>query len=234
MQQEETHELKQLVVVEEAHTTFSRTREENGIAASNNVILQRLLAEVRAMGVSLIISDQMPSALAEGIPALTRVKLVHALDGAQDRSLMADAMNMTEQQHREILTLQEGEALLAIRGERGLVHLQVDRPAESNEFNAACLLCGCGSRCRKKLVEPLLGRVPIAELYEISACMAADPLDGAWITRAVNRLLDKCGVKASASVRLCLLGLLLNRTGIPEQQARVIVRTYQKEWSDNE
>ena len=84
MQQEETHELKQLVVVEEAHTTFSRTREENGIAASNNVILQRLLAEVRAMGVSLIISDQMPSALAEGIPALTRVKLVHALDGAQD------------------------------------------------------------------------------------------------------------------------------------------------------
>ena len=235
MQQEETHELKQLVVVEEAHTTFSRTREENGIAASNNVILQRLLAEVRAMGVSLIISDQMPSALAEGIPALTRVKLVHALDGAQDRSLMADAMNMTEQQHREILTLQEGEALLAIRGERGLIHLQVDRPAESNEFNAACLLCGCGSRCRKNLVEPLLGRVPIAELYEISACMAADPLDGAWITRAVNRLLDKCGVKASASVRLCLLGLLLNRTGIPEQQARVIVRTYQKEWyRDNE
>lgn len=234
MQQEETHELKQLVVVEEAHTTFSRTREENGIAASNNVILQRLLAEVRAMGVSLIISDQMPSALAEGIPALTRVKLVHALDGAQDRSLMADAMNMTERQRREIQTLQEGEALLAIRGERGLVHLQVDRPAESNEFNAACLLCGCGSRCRKNLVKPLLGRVPIAELYEISACMAADPLDGAWITRAVNRLLDKCGVKASASVRLCLLGLLLNRTGIPEQQARVIVRTYQKEWSNNE
>lgn len=234
MQQEETNELKQILVVEEAHATFSGTSDESGIAASNNRLLEKILAEVRAFGVSILISDQRPSALAAGIPALTRIKLVHALDGAQDRSLMADAMNMTEQQHREILTLQEGEALLAIRGERGLVHLQVDRPAESNEFNAACLLCGCGSRCRKNLVEPLLGRVPIAELYEISACMAADPLDGAWITRAVNRLLDKCGVKASASVRLCLLGLLLNRTGIPEQQARVIVRTYQKEWSDNE
>lgn len=234
MQQEETNELKQILVVEEAHATFSGTSDESGIAASNNRLLEKILAEIRAFGVSILISDQRPSALAAGIPALTRIKLVHALDGAQDRSLMADAMNMTEQQHREILTLQEGEALLAIRGERGLVHLQVDRPAESNEFNAACLLCGCGSRCRKNLVEPLLGRVPIAELYEISACMAADPLDGAWITRAVNRLLDKCGVKASTSVRLCLLGLLLNRTGIPEQQARVIVRTYQKEWSDNE
>ena len=229
MQQEETHELKQIVVVEEAHTMFSRTSDENGMAASNNRLLEKLLAELRAFGVSLIIADQRPSALAEGIPALTRVKLVHALDGAQDRSLMADAMNMTERQRREILTLQEGEALLAIRGERGLVHLQVDRPAESNAFSAACLLCGCGSRCRKSLVEPLLDRVPTAELYEISACIAADPLDGTWIARAMNRLLDKCGVKASTAVRLCLLGLLLNRTGVPEQQARVIVRTYQKE-----
>lgn len=229
MQQEETHELKQIVVVEEAHTTFSGTSDESGIAASNNRLLEKLLAEVRAYGVSLLISDQRPSALAEGIPALTRIKLVHALDGAQDRSLMADAMNMTERQRREIQTLQEGEALLAIRGERGLIHLQVDRPAESRSFSAACLLCGCGSRCRRSLVEPLLDRVPVAKLYEISACMAADSLDGVWIAHALNRLLDKCGVKASASVRLCLLGLLLERTGVPEQQARVIVKTYQKE-----
>ena len=229
MQQEETNELKQIVVVEEAHTTFSRTREESGIAASNNVILQRLLAEVRAMGVSLIISDQMPSALAEGVPALTRIKLVHALDGAQDRSLMADAMNMTERQRREIQTLQEGEALLAIRGERGLVHLQVSQPARSHNVNPSCLLCGCGARCRKGLVEPLLDRVSVAELYELSACMTADPLDGVWIARAMNRLLSKCGVKASFSVRFCLLGLLLTRTGVPEKQARIIVKTYQKE-----
>lgn len=229
MQQEETSELKQILVVEETHATFSRTADESGIAASNNRLLEKLLAEVRAFGVSLLISDQRPSALAEGIPALTRVKLVHALDGAQDRSLMADAMNMTERQRREIQTLREGEALLAIRGERGLIHLQVAPPAESHSFSAACLLCGCGSRCRKDLVEPLLDRVSVAELYELSACMAADSLDGVWIAHALNRLLDKCGVKASASVRLCLLGLLLERTGVPEQQARVIVKTYQKE-----
>ena len=231
MQQNETHELQQIVVVEEAHATFSRTSDESGIAASNNRLLEKLLAEVRSFGVSILIGDQRPNALAEGVPALTRIKLVHALDGAQDRSLMADTMNMTERQRREIQTLQEGEALLAIRGERGLIHLQVDRPAESYSFSASCLLCGCESRCRRSLVEPLLDRVPTAELYEISACIAADPLDGTWIARAVNRLLDKCGVKASASVGLCLLRLLLNRTGIPEQQARVIVRTYQKEGS---
>lgn len=235
MQQNETPELKQIVVVEEAHATFSRTSDESGIAASNNRLLEKILAEVRAFGISILISDQRPSALAEGIPALTRIKLVHALDGAQDRSLMADAMNMTERQRREIQTLQEGEALLAIRGERGLVHLQVSQPARSHNVNPSCLLCGCGARCRKGLVEPLLDRVSVAELYELSACMTADPLDGTWIARAMNRLLDKCGVKASASVRLCLLGLLLNRTGIPEQQARVIVRTYQKGWyRDNE
>lgn len=229
MQQEETHELKQIVVVEEAHTMFSRTSDENGMAASNNRLLEKLLAELRAFGVSLIIADQRPSALAEGIPALTRVKLVHALDGAQDRSLMADAMNMTERQRREIQTLQEGEALLAIRGERGLVHLQVSQPARSHNVNPSCLLCGCGARCRKSLVEPLLDRVSVAELYDLSACMTADPLDGVWIARAMNRLLSKCGVKASFSVRFCLLGLLLTRTGVPEKQARIIVKTYQKE-----
>jgi hypothetical protein len=229
MQQNETPELKQIVVVEEAHATFSRTSDESGIAASNNRLLEKILAEVRAFGVSILISDQRPSALAEGIPALTRIKLVHALDGAQDRSLMADAMNMTERQRREIQTLQEGEALLAIRGERGLVHLQVSQPARSHNVNPSCLLCGCGARCRKGLVEPLLDRVSVAELYELSACMTADPLDGVWIARAMNRLLSKCGVKASFSVRFCLLGLLLTRTGVPEKQARIIVKTYQKE-----
>lgn len=229
MQQEETHELKQIVVVEEAHTMFSRTSDENGMAASNNRLLEKLLAELRAFGVSLIIADQRPSALAEGVPALTRIKLVHALDGAQDRSLMADTMNMTERQRREIQTLQEGEALLAIRGERGLVHLQVSQPARSHNVNPSCLLCGCGARCRKGLVEPLLDRVSVAELYDLSACITADPLDGVWIARAMNRLLRKCGVKASFSVRFCLLGLLLTRTGVPEKQARIIVKTYQKE-----
>jgi hypothetical protein len=74
---------------------------------------------------------------------------------------------------------------------------------------------------------PLLDRVSIAELYELSACIAASSLDGACIASAMDRLLDKCGVKASVSVRLCLLGLLLRRTDVPEQQSRVITRTYQ-------
>jgi hypothetical protein len=227
MQQKETHELKQIVVVEEAHTTFSKTSDETGLSASNNRLLEKLLAEVRAFGVSILISDQRPSALAEGIPALTRIKLVHALDGAQDRSLMADSMNMSERQRREILNLQEGESMLAVRGERGLIHLKIDPPVTNYDFSAACLLCSSGTRCRKNIVEPLLDRVSIAELYELSACIAASSLDGACIASAMDRLLDKCGVKASVSVRLCLLGLLLRRTDVPEQQSRVITRTYQ-------
>lgn len=227
MQQEETHELKQIVVVEEAHTTFSKTSDETGISASNNRLLEKLLAEVRAFGVSILISDQRPSALAERIPALTRVKLVHALDGAQDRSLMADSMNMNERQRREILNLQEGESMLAVRGERGLIHLKIDPPVTNHDFSAACLLCSSGTRCRRNIVDPLLDRVSIAELYELSACIAASSLDGACIASAMDRLLDKCGVKASVSVRLCLLGLLLRRTDVPEQQSRVITRTYQ-------
>lgn len=214
MQQEETHELKQIVVVEEAHTTFSKTSDETGISASNNRLLEKLLAEVRAFGVSILISDQRPSALAEGIPALTRVKLVHALDGAQDRSLMADSMNMNERQRREILNLQEGESMLAVRGERGLIHLKIDPPVTNHDFSAACLLCSSGTRCRRNIVDPLLDRVSIAELYELSACIAASSLDGACIASAMDRLLDKCGVKASVSVRLCLLGLPYNNDGV--------------------
>ncbi len=227
MQQEQTHALKQIVVVEEAHCTFSKTSDETGISASNNRLFENILAEVRAFGVSFLISDQRPGALAEGIPALTRIKLVHALDGAQDRSLMADSMNMSERQRREILNLQEGESMLAVRGERGLIHLKIDPPVTNHDFSAACLLCSSGTRCRRNIVDPLLDRVSIAELYELSACIAASSLDGACIASAMDRLLDKCGVKASVSVRLCLLGLLLRRTDVPEQQSRVITRTYQ-------
>ena len=75
----------------------------------------------------------------------------------------------------------------------------------------------------------LLAQFPPLELQRTAVAMQDHPYEGRAIARSMEDLLRRAGVNASPAVKLCLLGLLLQKTHTPDQRARLIVTTYRKE-----
>jgi hypothetical protein len=106
--------LKHLLVIEEAHrllTNVGERREDEGNARGKAVeSFANLLAEIRAYGQGVLISDQVPEKLAPDVIKNTNLKITHRTVAADDRSILAGAMAMNEQQARALAILERGQA----------------------------------------------------------------------------------------------------------------------------
>lgn len=230
--QEETHALRHMIVIEEAHNAFRKSQDACGLSEQNNLALAKILAEVRAYGASLFVVDQCANLMPDAVLSNSCVKIALSQDSALDRSVMAAAMDLYDRQRRELRALQPGEAVLSVRGRRDVLHFTVSAPTAGFSApapSAACLHCGCALNCRRELVAQLLAQFSPAELQRTTADLQAHPYEGRAIARSMEDLLRKAGVNASPAVKLCLLGLLLQQTRTPDQRARLIVTTYRKE-----
>lgn len=230
--QEETHDLRHMIVVEEAHNAFRKSQDSYGLAEQNNLALAKMLAEVRAYGAAVVVADQCANLMPDAVLSNSCVKIALSQDSALDRDVMASAMDLYDRQRRELRALQPGEAVLSVRGRRDVVHFTVSAPAAGFSApapSAACLHCGCAQNCRRDLVAQLLAQFRPEERQRTAAALEAAPYEGRAIARAMEDLLRKAGVNASPAVKLCLLGLLLQQAHTPDQCARLIVTTYRKE-----
>lgn len=230
--QEETHDLRHMIVVEEAHNAFRKSQDSYGLAEQNNLALAKMLAEVRAYGAAVVVADQCANLMPDAVLSNSCVKIALSQDSALDRDVMASAMDLYDRQRRELRALQPGEAVLSVRGRRDVVHFTVSAPAAGFSApapSAACLHCDCAQNCRRDLVAQLLAQFRPEERQRTAAALEAAPYEGRAIARAMADLLRKAGVNASPAVKLCLLGLLLQQAHTPDQCARLIVTTYRKE-----
>src|SRR5690606_5962781 len=71
-----------------------------------------MLAEMRAYGEGFIIADQIPSDLAPQIIKNTDVKIVHRLTAPDDRKVVAQSIDLNEEQTRHLTTLEPGVAVV--------------------------------------------------------------------------------------------------------------------------
>jgi hypothetical protein len=109
--------LRHLTVVEEAHRLLRQPPPgSSGPAAHAVEMFADLLAEIRAYGEGLIISEQIPSKLIVDVVKNTAVKVAHRLPAADDRSVVGATMNLTEAQSRYLVTLPPGEAAVHADG----------------------------------------------------------------------------------------------------------------------
>jgi len=111
-----------LVVIEEAHRLLTnvegRGREEEANPRGKAVeAFANLLSEIRAYGQGVIVADQVPVKLAPDVVKNTNLKIVHRTVAADDRTVLAGAMLMTEQQSRSVATLNPGYAVVFAEGE---------------------------------------------------------------------------------------------------------------------
>ncbi|MEV0581410.1 ATP-binding protein [Nonomuraea sp. NPDC050310] len=220
-----TTELRHVIVIEEAHRLL-RDR-GHGRAATHAVeLFAGMLAEIRAYGEGLVVAEQIPTKLIPDVVKNTALKIVHRLPAADDRELVGAAMNLGEEQSRQVVSFPPGIAAVFADGmDRPLrvrVPLGEDRervlpsppPPVRGRRSAAC-----GSDCRSGQACTLV------ELRE--ADVLADAPESAWLRvwietvvlayvanrplPGVPRSLATTWAELPARRRDCLLATLVDR-----------------------
>jgi hypothetical protein len=123
--------LQHLTVIEEAHNVMENVASVGAseIAADTRAkaveAFAAMLAEVRAYGEGVIISDQSPEKLAPDAVRNTNLQIAHQLRHRADRHAIAAAMIMDEAQQEYLGKLRVGEAAVFLTGYDRATFMQV-------------------------------------------------------------------------------------------------------------
>lgn len=112
--------LDHILMIDEAHVLLSSRQDahadQNKAQGATVKSLQNMIAEIRSFGTGIIIADQAPSKVTSDIVANTDIKLSFRLVEQNERAIMANSTNMTEQQSQYLARLKKGEAFLYYSG----------------------------------------------------------------------------------------------------------------------
>lgn len=108
--------LRNVILLEEAHVLLDTgsnplpgEADPSGIAQR---LIKRMLAEIRAYGVGIIIADQSPRKVTADVVAMTDIKLAFRLVESADKQMISDSANMSTAQVERLSRLKPGEAFL--------------------------------------------------------------------------------------------------------------------------
>ena len=119
-----------VIVIEEAHNIVGRSTDAHAsedIADPKSHAAEyvcRMLAELRALGVAIVIVDQLPSAVAPEVIKNTASKLTFREVANDDRADLGGTMLFTETEFEEIARLETGEAFFSTVGYHGSRRIQ--------------------------------------------------------------------------------------------------------------
>jgi hypothetical protein len=75
-----------------------------------------MLAEIRAYGEGIVVAEQIPAKLVPDVVKNTALKIVHRLPAHDDRQVVGAAMNLDEEQSRQVVSLEPGVAAVFADG----------------------------------------------------------------------------------------------------------------------
>jgi uncharacterized protein len=108
--------LRHVIVIEEAHRLL-RNRGAQERAGSHAVeLFAGMLAEIRAYGEGIVVAEQIPAKLVPDVVKNTALKIVHRLPAHDDRQVVGAAMNLDDEQSRQVVSLQPGVAAVFADG----------------------------------------------------------------------------------------------------------------------
>ncbi|WP_239128996.1 ATP-binding protein [Sinosporangium siamense] len=177
--QERSTGLQHVIVIEEAHRLL---RDRGAGRASTHAVelLAGMLAEIRAYGEGIVVAEQIPTKLVSDVVKNTALKVVHRLPAEDDRHLVGAAMNLSEEQSRQVVSLQPGVAAVFADGmDRPLrVRVPLGEGRERPGLGPIPPIrgrrsAGCGAECRD-------GKA--CTLFELrEADLLADAPEWAWL-----------------------------------------------------
>ncbi len=113
-------QLRHLTLIEEAHRLLPNVSSQKGDPESadprKRMVEQfaNMLAEIRAYGEGLAIVEQIPTKIIPDAIKNTATKIAHRVPAADDREVLAGAMNLTQEQMSVFTALQPGEAIVSL------------------------------------------------------------------------------------------------------------------------
>lgn len=134
-------QLRHVTVIEEAHRLLKATakgsQEDSNMAHHAVETFATLIAEVRAYGQSVVVTEQIPSSLATNVVKQSSLKIIHRLTPKDDRDMVGDSMVLDDAQKRLLAVLERGRAIVHTEGMDGAVHVAVRRPTARGRKPAA-------------------------------------------------------------------------------------------------
>lgn len=175
------------IVIEEAHRLL-RDRGEDTSSSHAVELFAGMLAEIRAYGEGIVVAEQIPTKLVPDVVKNTALKVVHRLPAHDDRQLVGAAMNLDDEQSRQVVSLEPGVAAVFADGMDRPLRIRVPlgegrervlaspTPPIADRRSRAC-----GPRCRDD------GACTLLQLRQ--ADLAADGDDAAWLRVWADALL---------------------------------------------
>lgn len=110
-------DLKHITIIEEAHNLLKRTSSDQSASSANLAgksveMISNAIAEMRTYGEGFIIADQAPGLLDISVIRNTNTKICLRLPDFEDRKLVGDAMNLSDDQIKELAKLETGVAAI--------------------------------------------------------------------------------------------------------------------------
>ncbi len=106
--------LRHVIVIEEAHRLLRAERE--GASGHAVELFASMLAEIRAYGEGIVVAEQIPAKLVPDVVKNTALKVLHRLPAHDDRQVVGAAMNLDDDQSRQVVSLSPGEAAVFADG----------------------------------------------------------------------------------------------------------------------
>jgi hypothetical protein len=106
--------LRHVIVIEEAHRLLRAQRE--GASGHAVELFASMLAEIRAYGEGIVVAEQIPAKLVPDVVKNTALKVMHRLPAHDDRQVVGAAMNLDDDQSRQVVSLPPGEAAVFADG----------------------------------------------------------------------------------------------------------------------
>jgi len=111
-----------IIFIEEAHNIIGRSSstsasETNADPKSHATeLICRMLAELRALGIGIVILDQLPSAIAPEVIKNTATKLVFRETDQEDREIVSNAILLNQDMRSDLARLVPGQAFFHTEG----------------------------------------------------------------------------------------------------------------------
>lgn len=120
-QQTQGQHLAHLTLIEEAHRLFASTgqrieMETISSKAKAITVFTDMLAEMRALGEGILVAEQIPTKLVSDIIKHPDIKIMHRITADEDRRVLGESMNFSEQHRRFVTTLKQGMAAVYVEG----------------------------------------------------------------------------------------------------------------------
>lgn len=132
--------LKHITVIEEAHRllpniSFNNSSEEASSKAKAVETFTNILAEIRSYGEGIIVADQIASKLHPDVIKNTNIKILQRTMDKEDRDLVGNSINLTEDQILDIAELKAGEAIVHNKDIHQAFMVKIDKFNESTKDN---------------------------------------------------------------------------------------------------